>query len=75
MYTYKFENVLLFFYCVTGVTWVSATHGLYNYVMDSDGNIIWCASVDFLLVANIYVIFYPYEMFTAVRSKNFGCGM
>lgn len=58
-----------------GITWVPATHGIYNYIMDSDSDIMRCSSFSFSLVANIYVIFNPYEMFVAICPENISGGM
>lgn len=43
--------------------------------MDSDSDIVRCSSFGFLLVADFYVIFNPYEMFIAIGPKTLGGGM
>lgn len=58
-----------------GVTWLPAAHGIHNYVMGNDGNIMWWSSFSFSLVANFHVIFNTHEMFTARCPKSFSCGM
>lgn len=58
----------------TGVTRVQTAHGIYDYVMDSDGDIVRRSSLGVLLVADVYVILDPYEMFVAVGPKTLGSG-
>lgn len=65
------KNIMVF----TGITWIPATHGIHDYVMDSDSDNMRCSSFSFSLVANIYVIFNPHEMFLTIRPKNLSGGM
>lgn len=70
-FTYQSDYHFLF----TGITWVPTTYRIYNYVMDSDSNIMWCSSFGFSLVANIHVMFNTHKMFIASCPKDFSGGM